>query len=177
VPAEVRENLLRGGRLVQSIKRYEPGQIVTSFGGSKWKSRTERPLRRPAWKLRSPCSFAYRLFSGLNLRIASLLQKSEWWTRQDSNLEPRDYESRAPPLSYGSVDLCFYTVFRSHRLVPFSQSGIRTLAVWQDLMRLGRGNVRVAQDALNFCVIDRSLIQSCPETSSKRMLSEPCAVD
>ena len=26
-----------------------------------------------------------------------------WWARQDSNLQPRDYESPAPPLSYGPV--------------------------------------------------------------------------
>jgi hypothetical protein len=26
-----------------------------------------------------------------------------WWARQDSNLQPRDYESPAPPLSYGPL--------------------------------------------------------------------------
>jgi hypothetical protein len=44
-----------------------------------------------------------------------LRKNSDRWARQDSNLEPRDYESHAPPLSYGPLSLD--TVLRSSDLV------------------------------------------------------------
>src|SRR6266446_3999448 len=81
------------------------------------------------------------------------------------------------PLSYEPSVLRFNTISLLRDCAKFLQSSLRSFKVRQDVVRLRRADVGMAQDALNLFVVNAHFVQSCSESTAKCMPAEPCPVD